>query len=161
MKRNKLETMAIGAGILSMALLVGAGVSAQTTNHAPTTNTAPGQASDQPSAQMGSDMQAAPVSQAPIDQLVTLTCRQAWQKSGRNRDQFFEYVKQLAALAAQNRDVTLPDDKAAGARAGNWIRTQAIKDPDQLLYAVVDHAVQYSIAKGRTTPGTSAAAPTQ
>ena len=53
----------------------------------------------------------------------------------------------------------MSDDKAAGARAGQWIRTQAIKDPDQLLYAVVDHAVQYSIAKGRTTPaaGTPAA----
>ena len=161
MKRSKLETIALGSGVLSLALLVGAAVPAQTTNSAPTANTAPGQTSDQPAAPMGSDMQSAPVSQAPLDKLVTLTCRQAWQMSGRNQDQFFEYVKQLAALSAQNRNVTLPDDKAAGARAGQWIRTQAIKDPDQLLYAVVDHAVQYSISKGRTTPGASAAPPTQ
>ena len=88
----------------------------------------------------------------PLEKIVPLTCRQAWQLGGRNRDGFFAIVKELAELSAQNRGVTLPDDKAAGARAGEWIRTQAIKDPDQLLYAVVDHAVMYSISKGRTTP---------
>lgn len=87
----------------------------------------------------------------PLDKLVTATCRQAWQMGGRTQDGFFALVQELTALSAQNRGVTLPDDKAAGARAGEWIRTQAIKDPDQLLYAVVDQAVQHSIAKGRAT----------
>ncbi len=94
----------------------------------------------------------------PIDKLVTATCRQAWQMAGRNQDGFFDIVARLAALSAANRDVNLPDDKAAGAKAGEWIRTQAIKDPDQLLYAVVDHAILYSISKGTATP-TGAAAP--
>lgn len=88
----------------------------------------------------------------PLDKLVTLTCRQAWQMSGKTQDGFFAIVKQLAELSAQNRGVTLPDDKAAGARAGDWIRTHAIADPDQLLYEVVDHAVQYSIKKGTAKP---------
>jgi hypothetical protein len=88
----------------------------------------------------------------PLDQAVTMTCRQAWQAGGRTKEGFFAIVEELADLSAKNRNVTLPDNKAAGQRAGMWIRTQALKDPDQLLYAVVDHAVQYSIRKGTATP---------
>lgn len=91
----------------------------------------------------------------PLDKLVIATCRQAWQLGGRTQEGFYAIVKQLAALSAQNRGVTLPDNKTAGARAGTWIRTQALKDPDQLLYAVVDQAVQHSIAAGRAKPTTA------
>ena len=104
----------------------------------------------------GSDASDAQIDAIPIDRLVTATCRQAWQLGGRNRDGFFDIVKRLAELSAQNRGVTLPDSKAAGQRAGEWIRTQAIKDPDQLLYAVVDHAIQYSISKGTAKPAAAA-----
>jgi hypothetical protein len=97
----------------------------------------------------------------PIDQLVTMTCRQAWHAGGKTQEGFFAIVQQLTELSAHNRGVTIPDDKAAGQRAGQWIRTQALKDPDQLLYAVVDHAVQYSIKKGTATPtGAAPASPT-
>ena len=34
--------------------------------------------------------------------------------------------------------------ESAGAKASNWIKAQARKDPDQLLYVVVDEAVRYS-----------------
>ncbi|MGI8771138.1 MAG: hypothetical protein ACR2JE_06865 [Acidobacteriaceae bacterium] len=105
------------------------------------------------------DTSATQVSSIPLDRLVTATCRQAWQMGGRTQDGFFAIVKQLAELSAQNRGVTLPDNKAAGARAGEWIRTQALKGPDQLLYAVVDHAVQHSIAMGRAK--STAATPAQ
>ncbi|RRA48840.1 hypothetical protein [Acidipila sp. EB88] len=101
----------------------------------------------------------APASLPSIDKLVIMTCRQAWQAGGRDQEGFFAIVKQLAELSAQNRGVTLPDDKEAGARAGQWIRTQALKDPDQLLYAVVDHALLYSITKGRATPVAGSATP--
>ncbi len=111
----------------------------------------------------GARAQEAPASQSaapvPLDQAVTMTCRQAWQAGGRTKEGFFAIVQELAELSAKNRNVTLPDDKAAGQRAGNWIRTQALKDPDQLLYAVVDHAVLYSIHKGTATPTSGAAAP--
>jgi hypothetical protein len=96
--------------------------------------------------------QSASAATVPVDQAVTMTCRQAWQAGGRTKEGFFAIVEELADLSAKNRDVTLPDDKAAGQRAGQWIRTQALKDPDQLLYAVVDHAVRYSIRKGTATP---------
>jgi hypothetical protein len=98
--------------------------------------------------------QSASAATVPVDQAVTMTCRQAWQAGGRTKEGFFAIVEELADLSAKNRDVTLPDDKAAGQRAGQWIRTQALKDPDQLLYAVVDHAVLYSMHKGSSTPVT-------
>lgn len=79
----------------------------------------------------------------PIDQLVTKTVHEAWIASGRNEDKWFAMVQQLAALSAQNRGITLPDTQEAGSKFGAWIKQQARKDPDQLLYAVVDHAVQY------------------
>ncbi len=115
-----------------------------------------GSASSTPEAQEGrnaggQDASDAKIAAIPMEQLVTATCRQAWHLGGRNQDGFLDIVERLTALSAKNRGVTLPDDKEAGARAGQWIRTQALKDPDQLLYAVVDEAVQHSIAKGRAT----------
>ncbi len=101
---------------------------------------------------LGNDPNDAKINAIPLDRLVTSTCRQAWHLGGDNEDAFFDIVERLTDLAAHNRGVMLPDDKTAGSRAGQWIRTQALKDPDQLLYAVVDHAVQYSIHKGTSTP---------
>jgi len=75
------------------------------------------------------------------EQLVTCSVHEAWVLSGRNEDQFFEMVKQLSAMSAQKRGLTLPETQEAGVKAGNWIKKQAKRDPDQLLYAVVDRAV--------------------
>ena len=75
------------------------------------------------------------------DQLVTSTVHEAWVLSGRNEDQFFDMVQTLAALSAQKRGLTMPDDQATGVKAGTWIKKEAKRDPDQLLYAVVDKAV--------------------
>ena len=79
------------------------------------------------------------------EQLVTSTVHQAWLLSGKSEDQFFQMVEALAELSAKNRDITLPDNAAAGAKAGNWIKMKAKQDPDQLLYVIVDQAVQYSV----------------
>ncbi len=103
--------------------------------------------------------QAAPPAQAtdsaaphpwPTDQLVTLSVREAWALGGKTEQGFFEIVKQLTEVSAQKRAITLPDNKEAGVKAGEWIKKQAKKDPDQLLYVVVDRAVQYSARM--TTP---------
>ncbi len=101
---------------------------------------------------LGNDSNDARINAIPLERLVTSTCRQAWHLGGDNEDAFFDIVERLTDLSAHNRGVTLPDDKTAGSKAGQWIRTQSLKDPDQLLYAVVDHAVQYSIHKGTSTP---------
>ena len=84
----------------------------------------------------------APVSDIPIDQIVTKTVHEAWVASGRSEDKFFAMVQQCAELSARNRDITLPDTAAAGEKFGAWIKKEARKDPDQLLYAVVDRAVR-------------------
>jgi hypothetical protein len=94
---------------------------------------------------------ASDASAMPIDQLVTKTVHEAWIASGRNEDKWFAMVQQLAALSAQNRGITLPDTQEAGSKFGEWIKKTARKDPDQLLYAVVDHAVQYVGKKQATT----------
>jgi hypothetical protein len=75
------------------------------------------------------------------EQLLTSTVHQAWLLSGKNEATFFEMVQQLADLSAGNRGITLPDDEAAGRRFGNYVKTNAKADTDQLLYAVVDKAV--------------------
>lgn len=74
--------------------------------------------------------------------LLTSTVHEAWLASGRNEDKFFDMVKQCAELSAQKRGVTLPDTEAAGRKMGLLIKTTARRDPDQLLYAVVDAAVK-------------------
>jgi hypothetical protein len=75
-------------------------------------------------------------------ELIPLTVHQAWLKSGKNENVFFDMVTQLAEMSAQNRDLMLPQTKAAGQRVGAMIKMMAKQDTDQLLYAVVDAAVR-------------------
>ncbi len=91
--------------------------------------------------------QAAP---APVStqELTTLTVHEAWVQSGRNEDTFFDYVKQLTEMSAQKRGVTLPDSEAAGKKMGMLIKASGRRDPDQLLYAVVDAAVRHTAGTG-------------
>lgn len=85
--------------------------------------------------------------------MLSETVHEAWVESGRNEDKFFDIVKQFAEMSATKRGVTLPDTEAAGRKMGTLIKTSARRDPDQLLYAVVDAAVrqtaggQHSAAK--------------
>lgn len=94
----------------------------------------------------------------PLDQIVTKTVHEAWVASGRNEDKWFGMVEQLAELSAQNRGVTLPDTREAGSRFGESIKKEARKDPDQLLYAVVDRAVR-RVGKAQTSTTASSSAP--
>ena len=91
--------------------------------------------------------QEAPSSTAPaptwtIDQAVTCSVHDAWVLGGKTEPGFFAIVKALAELSAQKRDVTLPDNEAVGHQFGDYIKTQAKADHDQLLYAIVDRAVR-------------------
>jgi hypothetical protein len=78
------------------------------------------------------------------EQIVTASVREAWALGGKTEEGFFEIVQSLTELSAQKRGVTLPDTREAGTKAGNWIKKQAKKDPDQLLYVIVDRAVQFT-----------------
>jgi hypothetical protein len=96
------------------------------------------------SAAWGQQAATAPAHSWTNEQIVTSSVREAWALGGKTDEGFFEIVQALAQISAQKRGVTPPDTEAAGAKAGNWIRKEAKKDPDQLLYCIVDHAVQYS-----------------
>jgi basic membrane lipoprotein Med (substrate-binding protein (PBP1-ABC) superfamily) len=76
------------------------------------------------------------------EQLMTSSVHDAWVMSGKNEQTFFQMVSQLAQIAAQKRGLTLPDSEEAGKRFGQLIKTMAKADHDQLLYVVVDKAVQ-------------------
>ena len=76
------------------------------------------------------------------EQILTCTVSQCWQLSGKNEDNFFDIVQQLAVISAKNRDLTLPETEAAGEKTGEYIKAQAHKDRQQLLYAVVDEAIR-------------------
>lgn len=80
--------------------------------------------------------------------------------SERNEDQFFQMVRTLASMSAEKRGLTLPETDEAGAKAGQMIKRNARKDPDQLLYAVVDAAVKKVGTKSAAT-GTAAPATTK
>ncbi|MBS1815376.1 MAG: hypothetical protein JSS87_10910 [Acidobacteria bacterium] len=99
----------------------------------------------QTSTQMDSQTATADVSD---NQLVTMTVHEAWVASGRNEDKFFDFVKRIADMSATKRGVTLPDSEAAGTKFGDLIKTSARRDPDQLLYAVVDNAVKTTAGAG-------------
>lgn len=90
----------------------------------------------------------------PIDQLLPMTVHEAWVASGRNEDKFFAMVSELAQFSAQKRGVTLPDSAAAGQRAGVKFKELARRDPDQLLYVVVDTMVRSVAAKQAGAPAT-------
>jgi len=76
------------------------------------------------------------------EQILTCTVSDCWQLSGKNEETFFDIVQQLAAISARTRGLTLPDDAAAGQRAGEYIKAKAKADHGQLLYAIVDASIR-------------------
>ena len=77
-----------------------------------------------------------------VDQLMTASVHDAWVMSGKNEQKFFEMATQLAQVSAQKRGLTLPNTAEAGRRFGELVKEGAKADHDQLLYSVVDKAVQ-------------------
>lgn len=75
-------------------------------------------------------------------QILTCTVSQCWHLANKSEDTFFDIVQQLAAISAQNRNLTLPQTESAGQQVGEEIKTKAKADHDQLLFAVVDDAVR-------------------
>jgi hypothetical protein len=77
-----------------------------------------------------------------IDQAVTCSVHDAWVLGGKTEAGFFAIVQAEAELAAQKRGLVLPDSETVGRQFGDYIKTQAKTDHDQLLYAIVDRAVR-------------------
>ncbi len=77
-----------------------------------------------------------------IDQAVTCSVHDAWELGGKTEAGFFAIVKAEAELSAQKRGLVLPDKETVGREFGEYIKTQAKADHDQLLYSIVDRAVR-------------------
>jgi hypothetical protein len=124
-RKRAMKTMKISAVVLAAGMAMGTCGLAQ---------------SGAPGAQTAQTQGATPTWTA--EQLITSSVHDAWVLSGRNEQTFFQMVSQLAQISAQKRGLTLPDSEAAGKRFGQLIKTTAKADTDQLLYVVVDKAVQ-------------------
>jgi hypothetical protein len=77
-----------------------------------------------------------------VDQAVTCSVHDAWVLGGKTEAGFFAIVKAEAELSAQKRGLVLPDNETVGRQFGEYIKTQAKVDHDQLLYSIVDRAVR-------------------
>jgi hypothetical protein len=78
----------------------------------------------------------------PPDQLITSTVHDAWVLSGRNEEKFFAMISELAGISAEKRGLTLPNTEDAGKKFGELVKSLSKGNHDQLLYVVVDEAVQ-------------------
>jgi hypothetical protein len=76
------------------------------------------------------------------EQILTCTVSQCWQLGGKTEEGYFDIIQQLAVISARNRNLTLPESEKAGEQTGEYIKAEAHKDHDQLLFALVDAAVR-------------------
>ena len=86
--------------------------------------------------------QAKPKSKWPVNDVLPLTCAQAWVKSGKNYREMLSIVVTLARVSLANRELTFPDTQAAGTEAGKGIAADCKADPHGLLFAFVDKHVR-------------------
>lgn len=84
---------------------------------------------------------AAPAAAWTLDVAVLNSAAQAWDLAGKNDQVYTDMVRQMAALAAANRGLSLPNQKELGEMVGQIVARDVKTDPDKLLYAIVDHAV--------------------
>ncbi len=138
MKLTNLTTRAVLAVALAASTLLAAGSGSKPLNLEPAQQTA------------GAPAAADAAHSWTTEQIITSSVREAWALGGKTEEGFFQIVQALTQISAQKRGIALPDNMEAGKKAGDWIKRQAKKDPDQLLYVVVDRAVQYS-ARIKTT----------
>lgn len=77
-----------------------------------------------------------------LEDLVTMTCAQAWSAAGREEKKFVPMLIELAKLSLDNRDLTLPDVPDLGKTMGAEVRRDCEADAQELLYAVVDRTIR-------------------
>lgn len=95
-----------------------------------------------PCVALGQQASSEPAPNFTIDQAVTCSVHDAWVLGGKTETGFFAIVEAEAQLSAQKRGLVLPDNATVGREFGEYIKTQAKMDHDQLLYSIVDRAVR-------------------
>lgn len=135
---TRLRTLALAAAIFTVGTLAATAQkpATQPATHQPTQHN-PGAVSMTPAPN-----EAPETHSWTVEQLLPLTVSEAWRLSGKNEDEFFDMVQDLAAFSAQRRGLVLPESEEAGKKSGEYIKTRAKADRGELLYAIVDHAVR-------------------
>jgi hypothetical protein len=78
-----------------------------------------------------------------VNEVLPLTCGQAWQMSGKSTPEFVRMLVALGGLSFQNRGLSLPESaRARSSEIGMAIRKSCESDPDDLLYSVVDRSLR-------------------
>ena len=76
------------------------------------------------------------------EELMPMTCAQAWAAAGKQYPAMYDIVATLATVSLTNRDLTFPNTKEAGIDAGTGIAKDCEADPQGLLFGIVDRHVR-------------------
>jgi hypothetical protein len=101
-----------------------------------------GGARAQADAQEASAQPAARPAELPVEDVIVMTCRDAWLESGKSSKNFAGILAQLALISLDNRSLELAYTREMGQTLGQEIRSTCEGDPEALLYAVVDGVVR-------------------
>jgi hypothetical protein len=74
--------------------------------------------------------------------VLPLTCVQAWMKADKTYAGMLSIVVTLARVSLANRNLTFPNTREAGLKAGKAIADDCKADPNALLFAIVDKQVR-------------------
>jgi hypothetical protein len=99
-------------------------------------------ASHRASGQTAQATPAASVNALKAEDLLPMTCAQAWAAAGKRYPEMLSIVSTLAKVSLANRDLDFPNTKEAGWDAGTGIAGDCKADPQGLLFAIVDKHVR-------------------
>src|SRR5262249_42876635 len=85
---------------------------------------------------------APPKTKLAAEDVLPLTCVQAWVKSNKNYTGMRSIVVTLARVSLANRDLTFPNTRESGLEAGKAIAEDCKADSNALLFAIVDKHVR-------------------
>ena len=85
---------------------------------------------------------AANVKALKAEDLLPMTCAQAWATAGKRYPEMLSIVRTLAKVSLANRELDFPNTKQAGWDAGTGIAEDCKADPQGLLFAIVDKHVR-------------------
>jgi hypothetical protein len=78
-----------------------------------------------------------------FEDIVYLTCAEAWEHAGQDVDAAVEMITVLAEFSLEKRGLAVvEDDPEVDEQFGTLIRSACTLDPDALLFAVVDRSIR-------------------
>jgi|GEM_PF-1943671 len=78
-----------------------------------------------------------------FEDIVYLTCAEAWEHAGQDVDAAVEMITVLAGFSLEKRGLAVvEDDPEVDEQFGTLIRSACTLDPDALLFAVVDRPIR-------------------